>query len=219
MKNLISVLFSLLLVASVSNATTGDMNGDGKIGLEESIISLQVAAGSDPVISSTGYAGIVVFDANDQLLGILMSMVLPAFGDSTGSPYFTVFNPQLELVIAISKVSGELLEPDNRMRAYFMNTSRCDGQPSYATGYGTAYSGFLLANTHSSVTTHPYITFGRQLVEVTSVNWSISNLDGSSSCSDDYSTTFSAHPVNYLTAPDVSLEFPITFPLRYETGN
>ena len=41
-------ILAFLLMVSVANAATGDVSGDGKIGLEETIYSLQVVAGDAP---------------------------------------------------------------------------------------------------------------------------------------------------------------------------
>lgn len=49
-KTFIYTIACMAMLMSVANAATGDMNNDGKIGLEESIISLQVVSGASPAI-------------------------------------------------------------------------------------------------------------------------------------------------------------------------
>lgn len=209
-------LLALLLMVSVAQATTGDVNGDGKVGLEETIYSLQVTAGMGPQ-PSTGHGAVEVYDANDQYLGVLLSL-----NEQAASGYFTVFNTEMNLAMALNKKTGLLLTVNSYFSGsrFYYADSQCRGNPPYAMGVGPDnYSGYLVGSPSFLSGAPPYMAFNVPTIALPPGSASSKYMTDSSCTDFEGSLPDGVLAIKYYAATELPITLPVAFPLRFTTSN
>lgn len=175
-----------------------------------------IPLGKTGVMGPAG-GGVQVYDANNQYLGILLTFIEQA---GLYEPFFTVFNPILNIPVAISKRTGKVVslgDLDRLWYAYYINSSTCGGIAAYVKDE-SIYAGILFANSQSSSATYPYISVGYPPISVSNASVSRDLLKDSVSCENWGSFTGDLSPLTYYTKAEVPITFPIAFPLRFQVS-
>ena len=203
-KMLIILLLSLI---GRANAVTGDMNGDGQIGLEESIISLQVVTGANPEIIAQA-SSVRVYDAEDNFLGILIGETLDTRNGFLHT--LNIFNPTTNNMLRLNRDNGEIGYSTNPVDTLYYTSFSCQGDV-----YTDSIGGLMLR-----VDNHYYSSpfFGRENIRTLSYK-EINPETGQTtkSCS-TLITTGQRSPVTIYTEAEVGFTFPLSFPLRFDTN-
>jgi len=198
-----AALFMTLMICFLSHANDNAINGCYKknggqlriVNDAKECLPSEISISLNPTSSSMrASAGVKVYDANDQFLGILL--------DEEGSPYYRmkVFVPSLSRAVLIGYADGEI--PFNHI---YLPTDDCSGIP-----YGNPAMRYQVFQTSDG----RYFTSEDSQVETISVS---SQLYYGVTCWKFSPVSMTVIPLREIMTLPFSL--PIAHPLKFEYGN